>query len=43
MCTDIPPTFITISINKNAILIYKKVNIQLTKAMNMRYKLSCIS
>lgn len=33
--TNIPHAFITISINKNAMTVYQKVNIHVTKAMSM--------
>lgn len=43
MCTNMLQNFITIFINKNVMTKYKKVNIQHTKDMNMRHKLSFIS
>lgn len=43
MCTNIPHTFITIFMNKNATIIYYKVNMQFTKLMKMRHELSFIS
>lgn len=43
MCANMLQNFITIFINKNVMTKYKKVNIQHTKDMNMRHKLSFIS